>query len=282
MDRVTTSNRNQAPPPILRRHRCDEIAYWTDEALRQSGVIVAFSERTGGVSSDPYDSLNLAAHVGDDPHAVDENRMRLLDALGLGSIASALTVPEQVHGSEIVRVDGALAGHGARASSGPQPIPSTDAVLTGLPGVPLLLCFADCVPVVLVAPGPAIAVVHTGWRGALQRLPGLAAVELAAFASCSSGEIRAYVGAHICAGCYRVGAEIMSQFIDVFGTVAQAESEGLDLRAIVHASLTDAGVPPCSIASLGACTAEETDRWFSYRAEGGLTGRHGAIACILP
>jgi copper oxidase (laccase) domain-containing protein len=73
----------------------------------------------------------------------------------------------------------------------------------------------------------------------------------------------------------------MSQFVNTFDTVARAESGGLDLGAAVTVSLRSAGVDPCNIAGLGVCTAETTDRFFSYRAEAGLTGRHGALACIL-
>ncbi len=32
-----------------------------------SNVRFAFTERTGGVSEEPYSSLNLGSHVGDDP-----------------------------------------------------------------------------------------------------------------------------------------------------------------------------------------------------------------------
>ena len=73
----------------------------------------------------------------------------------------------------------------------------------------------------------------------------------------------------------------MSQFCNTFGTVARAVSGGLDLDAVVTASLVDAGVAPCSIARLGTCSAEATDRFFSYRAEDGRTGRHAAFACVL-
>jgi copper oxidase (laccase) domain-containing protein len=133
----------------------------------------------------------------------------------------------------------------------------------------------------LVAPGPSVAVVHAGWRGALASLPGETVGKLAEVAGCSAGEIVGYVGAHIGACHYEVGPEIMSQFVNTFGTVARAESGGLDLDAVVSASLTSAGVDSCNIVRLGICTAEATDRFFSYRAEAGVTGRHAALACIL-
>jgi YfiH family protein len=261
----------------------DPVRSWTDEALaRDSNVVVAFSERGGGVSSAPFDSLNLAAHVGDDPAAVDENRRLLLGALGLERFRERLTMAEQVHGQRIALVDAEMAGSGASARGGVPPVAQTDALITREYGVPLALCFADCVPVILVAPGPAVAVVHAGWRGALDSLPGKAVGQLVALAGCDASEVRAYIGPHILSCHYEVSSETVSQFVNTFGTLARASSGGLDLDAAVSVSLDRAGVAPCSIARLGSCTAETTDRFFSYRAEGGRTGRHSAVACILP
>lgn len=268
--------------PNLSRVVSEGVAFWTDVNLAERGVRIAFTERKGGVSVSPYESLDLAAHVGDDPRAVDVNRDRLLRALGLGEWRTALTMAEQVHGVRVVRVDGGVPGAGAFVRRGPSPIPGTDALLTSVPGLPLLMCFADCVPLVMCAPGPVVAVVHAGWRGALARLPGLAIARLSEEARCTPSDVVVYVGPHIGHCLYRVDAGIMSQFVHTFDTVARAESGGLDLGAVVAADLARSGVPTCRIVSLGLCTAEQTDRFFSYRAEGGVTGRHGALACILP
>jgi len=268
------------PEPELHRCTIGGVSYWTDLQLAETGVVVGFSERSGGVSDPPYASLNLGAHVGDDPERVDLNRSRVLAAAGLGGFRDRLVVPDQVHGDRIALVAAQDAGSGAYASGGRAAIPSTDALICASPELPLLLCFADCVPVVLVAPGPAVAIAHAGWRGALASIPGRTAIELARVAGCNPASIVAYIGAHIRSCHYTVGDEIMSQFCNTFGTVARAVSGGLDLDAVVTASLVDAGVAPCSIARLGTCSAEATDRFFSYRSEDGRTGRHAAFACV--
>lgn len=269
------------PDPTLSRCERDGVVVWTDPGLAEYGVVLGFSERGGGVSEPPWASLNVAAHVGDDPGRVDENRTRLLAAAGIAEFRDQLTVPQQVHGERVVRVGPGLAGSGAHASGGLLPVPDTDALVTTSAGIPLLLCFADCVPVILVAPGPAVAVAHAGWRGALAAIAGTTARTLAETAGCNVPELRAYIGPHVGSCHYSVSADIMSQFRNVFGTVARAVSGGLDLDASVTASLVDAGVTPCSIARLGTCTAEATDRFFSYRAEDGRTGRHSAFACVV-
>lgn len=242
---------------------------------------MAFSERGGGVSAPPFASLNLAGHVGDDPGAVDQNRAVFVGATGLSAWRHRLTMAEQVHGERIALVDAATAGAGAFAAYGPPPISATDSLITTAPQVPLALCFADCVPVVLVAPGPVVAVVHAGWRGALASLPGKTACRMATQTACDVAQVRAYVGAHIRDCHYEVDEVLLSQFVNGFGTFARAESGGLDLDAVVSASLERVGVARCNIARLGTCTAEATDRFFSYRAEDGVTGRHAALACIL-
>ena len=266
--------------PSLSSTEVGDVVLWTDPDL-PAHVVIGFSERSGGASSAPFASLNLASHVGDDPVHVDENRVRLLSAAGLGSLRARLTTAEQIHGEHVAVVGESEAGAGAYTGWGAYPLASTDALVTASLGIPLMLCFADCVPVVLVAPGPAVAVLHAGWRGALASLPGKTARELVRVAGCDPASVAAYIGAHIAACHYNVAPEIMSQFCNTFGTFARADSGALDLDAVVTASLVDAGVSPCSIARLGTCTADATDRFFSHRAEHGRTGRHSAFACIV-
>jgi YfiH family protein len=269
--------------PELEEAREAGIGFLVDRGLREScGVLVAFTMRGGGKSRAPYESLNLAAHVGDEPGVVDENRSALLRALDIEPMRGRLTTAEQVHGLSVRPVEGATVGMGAFARhDGPPPVPACDAMLTIERDAPLMLLFADCVPVVLVARGAhrGVAVVHAGWKGALGRLPGRAAEQLAAAAGCATSELLAYVGPHIGACHYEVDAERLSQFTDAFGSIASAQGR-LDLGAVVSESLSEVGVLLDNVVLAGICTAERTDAFYSFRAEG-LTGRHGAVAAIL-
>jgi len=257
------------------------LSYWSDDAKRLQGVVVAFSERGGGVSQPPYQGLNLAAHVDDADDAVDRNRALLLDALGMAKLRERVVCSEQVHGDRVAWVTARDAGSGACARDGRPAVSETDALLTCDRDLPIMLFFADCVPIVLVAPGPCVAVVHAGWRGALAGIAEKAARELSKASSCDPSSIDAYIGPHIGPCHYEVDERTLSHFVNRFGTFARAESGGLDLGLVVAASLETAGVDPCRIVSLGICTAETTDRFFSYRAEAGPTGRHCALACVL-
>lgn len=266
---------------MLTRIDRDGVAALTDEPLRaRSGIVVAFSERGGGVSAAPYASLDLAQHVGDEPAAVNENRRLLLGALGVDAYSDALATAEQVHGDVLVEVMGALVGSGALAAGERGPVPGADALWTREEGVPLMLFFADCVPVVLVSESPrAVAVVHAGWRGALAGIAGKSAVALGE-ALGGTGGLSAYIGPHIGECCYEVGPEIVSQFANMFVTIPRA-SGCLDLGAVVAEDLDRAGVSRERQWNPGICTAHNTDHYYSYRAEG-RTGRYAAFAMLEP
>ena len=263
------STRKPLPLPELHRREGEGVTVWTDPGLAKRGVVVGFTERTGGVSDSPYDSLNLAGHVGDDPAAVRANRARLLSSLNLGSDVP-IHVPQQVHGVDILAVPGA-----------PEDVLVGDGLITVEPNRLLLLCFADCVPIVLVAPDGELAVLHAGWRGVIGRIAGEGVRRLTAAGSCDPPEINVYIGAHIHAGSYPVGPDLAARFIEAFGDgviVDTGDGPRLDLDAAVGADLRDAGVDPLRIARLGVDTATHADRFFSYRHSGGTTGRHGAFA----
>ncbi len=266
---------------LIRRQR-DGVEWFEDAELRdRDGILVAFSMRRGGVSDPPFDSLNLAGHVGDVPADVDENRRRWMSALGLDDVREALVTAEQVHGESIARVGQEQVGSGSRVEHGRASIAAADALQTTEVGLPLMLLFADCVPVVLVDPVlRSVTVVHAGWRGALAGLPGKAVASLSRLGS-APGSLLAYIGPHICAEHYEVSNNLLTSFVDRFGKVAAAEAGHLDLGAVVSADLSSAGVEVHHICRLGICTAEATDRFFSYRAASGTTGRHSAVAAVL-
>ena len=148
------------PLPRLVEGRFSNLTAFTDEALFEAcGVRIAFIERLGGVSEPPYDSLNLGLHVNDNPESVRENRRRVCEAFGIDP--TRLIVPNQVHGADVAVCENA----GDIAETREFAAEGSDAVAVGCDDVAALLCFADCAPVIIVAPSGKFAVAHCGWRG---------------------------------------------------------------------------------------------------------------------
>ena len=172
-----------------------------EDASRPHGVTLAFTERTGGCSTGQYASLNLGDACGDDVAAVEKNRMLALEAVGAGKWSANLVNPKQVHGDHVVVVRSCdkadLATAVAEARSG------ADAVVCTARHVPVLLCLADCVPVVLVAPG-GFAVAHSGWRGTIARIAAKGARVPAAECGCEAADVSAYIGPHVTGEDYEV------------------------------------------------------------------------------
>ena len=238
--------------------------------VRDGTVAAAFTERTGGISEPPYASLNLGSHVGDDLAAVMENRCRVLAALGCAGDFERLLVPNQVHGDRVAVV---------REGSDDELAEGSDAIVCVAAHVPVMLCFADCVPVVLTCPG-GFAVVHSGWKGTIARISAKAASILCEAAGCHASSVRAYIGPHILGDEYEVSQELMERFCAEFGWVDTGDSRMLDLGRAIRQALVETGMPEDVICDLGLSTVRCNDRFFSYRAENGICGRHAAVAVM--
>jgi YfiH family protein len=221
---------------------------------------VAFTERTGGASPAPFDSLNLGYRTGDRSERVNRNRRLAVTALGM----PPFTVGEQVHGARIARVGERRAGAGFDRVAGA--IPSTDALSVTSTRLPVAILVADCVPLVLAAPGLLVAV-HAGWRGLaagiVDRAVGLFAHGLRPAAA---------VGPAIGPCHYEVGDEVLEAFADIDGA---ASARMLDLRTVIVAKLAAAGVT--DVQHVDRCTSCEPELYFSHRRDGGVTGRQAGI-----
>lgn len=262
------------PFPRLHEGRFSSCTIITDEALCAStGIRIAFTQRTGGVSSAPFDSLNLGGHVGDDPACVERNKDILLQALGAEGMFCIQ--PRQVHGDALVLCDGrsnpdacaALASEGA------------DGVVVSRSDTAALLCFADCVPVVLAAPTGAFAVVHAGWRGVVARIAEKALDALCCAEGIDASDINVYIGPHIRSCHFEVGEDVASLFAERFGEQAVKGRRFVDMAFALASGLVSCGVDGRRIADAGICTVcDGGARYYSYRASGGRCGRHAAVA----
>ena len=224
-------------------------AHVFDEA-RALGVDLFFTDRTGGVSTAEYASLNLGDHVGDHDDAVAENRRRVAHAAGVAP--DALVVVRQVHGNVVL--DAAAASPDSEA----------DGLVTTATTLAMVILVADCVPVALVeASGRRVALVHAGWRGLAE---GVIASAVSAFDT--DAPLHAFIGPCVSGRSYQVGPEVASRFADVAGALSPDDGERsrLDLRRVASAQLLHAGVHPDALHVARAVT-DGGGTFFSDRAQ---------------
>ena len=274
------------PAPQLKARTLDSLHILTDDALAlKTGVRVAFTGRSGGVSSAPYDGLNLGSHVGDDIDSVQENRRLLLRALGAAD--AELIVPNQVHGTDLVELTSGDRVEIEAARDRAMALEGADGLVVFAPGLAALLCFADCASLIVVSPSGRFAVVHAGWRGAVAGIAGkavrkMAAADVAAGFFSSEGEAaasyNAYIGPHIHAECFETGEDVSKRFEDAFGRSCILDSRHVSLARAIEVDLLGAGMGSDRILDSGVCTVCSHEDYFSYRATGGVCGRHGALA----
>lgn len=276
-------NRLKLPTPSLVKNESLGVSFYTDEALfNEARVRIGFTCSFGGVSGKPYEGLNLGSHVGDCPEAVACNRQIALQAMG-ASGSARLAVLDQVHGGDVALIS---SGSDARLGSSllPDPIAAADAVVVSgdVQDVAAMLMYADCMPVILVAPDGTFAVVHAGWRGVASLVVANALDALLESVrqrglKVPASDVNAYIGPCIRRECFEVGDDVRETFASEFGDAVLCGERNVDLVAAVTLTLLEAGVDSSRIADIGKCTVCSDGEFFSYRASGGVCGRHAAI-----
>jgi polyphenol oxidase len=231
-------------------------------------VRAVFTLRMGGASVGAFASLNLGDHVGDDAHAVAENRRRAATELELPAEPLWLA---QVHGTTVVEADGPA----LRALAAPAP--QGDAALTRRPGRVLAVLVADCLPVLLARrDGAAVAVAHAGWRGLSA---GVLEATIAALDG-AADDLLAWLGPAIGPAHYEVGEEVRTAFCQRDAQAAAAFAANArgrwqcDLHRLARQRLAALGLR--SIHADRRCTYALPESFYSFRRDG-VTGRMAAL-----
>jgi YfiH family protein len=224
-----------------------------------------FTTRAGGVSGEPFHSLNLGMKWGDARENVLENRRRLLHASG----AETIYLAAQVHGARVVRV---RAGDDAAAITKEQ----ADGVCTDVPGVAVGIYVADCVPALFADPRTgAVAAVHAGWRGTVAGVLPAAVAALVAHFGSRPADLRVALGPAIGPCCFEVGPEVAAVFPHAVVIHRAGRKPHVNLRHAQRLQLLEAGLDPAAIDEGGPCTmCDPGGRFYSYRRDAGQTGQH--------
>lgn len=250
-------------------------------------ITAGFTGRQGGASKAPYDSLNCAFHVGDAPEDVLNNRRALAEALGF--TLEAWTCGEQTHGADIAIITEADRGRGRldRVSA----FQATDGLLTNVAGVMLTSFYADCVPLYFYDPKcRAVGLAHAGWKGTVAQIGSTMVSRMGVVYGSRPQDIRVAIGPSIGDCCYEVDDYVMDHVRQLEKELAKLE-ENVESVALYRKSDTDgskymlnlkelnqrimikAGILPTHIECTSWCTSCNTDLFFSYRKENGITGR---------
>jgi YfiH family protein len=216
-----------------------------------------------------------------------------------------LVTLKQIHSSSVLSI-------GENNATDAEPCQG-DGLITSQPGILLAIQTADCIPVLIAdVKKKAVAAFHAGWRGTVKRIveSGIGKMRVA-FRS-RPEDLVAAIGPGIAACCYAVGEEVLTEFTsqfayarDLFHEVSESDpirqkypmlfltarapghsdlgpSLHLDLMEANRRQLLDAGLKPQSITVIGDCTRCQNNRYFSYRAEQGFTGRMLSVIGIRP
>jgi hypothetical protein len=283
--------------PKLQACQNGGLCFFSDvELFEQHGVRVAFTTRQGGVSEGDFEGLNLGFHVNDDASAVKQNIALLLQAAGAPEHTKPVRL-NQVHGVDILnlanfksadelqQINQSQVGFDTRALQNAQvPLGDFDAIIARGGTLAPILCFADCVPLIMVAPDATFSVAHAGWRGVIGEIAVRTLVELAKSAACDPQAINIYIGSYIHKECFEVSADLHQKFAQKYGegVVSDLQNESscytVDLGEALRVQLIGAGAIKERICDLDICTVCNSDAFYSYRASGGRCGRHGAVA----
>lgn len=229
-----------------------------------SGVRGCFTTRLGGFSLEPYLSLNLGQHVGDDPNFVAKNRALVQKKINVKSISWL----NQIHSNKVVTIN----SHADIIN-----MQDADAQVTTLKNVGLAIMTADCLPVLFASTnGEVVACAHAGWRGLYN---GVISATIAKM-KIPPQNIIACMGPCIGANDYEVGDDLYCKFVQkdptysVFFRQISGHHFLADLKGIARQELMNLGVKiinDCQHTTFG-----EPDLFFSYRRSN-VTGRMASL-----
>ena len=242
------------------------MRYQAIEILSFNNKLLAIeSTRWGGISIQPYSSLNLGAFTNDHKEAVQRNKEILYSDLGINGdqIASSF----QCHGNEVLNV------------IEPGYYEGFDALITNKKDIFLQILVADCTPILLFDPqNEVVAAIHAGWRGTANNIVQNTLEKMKDVFNTNPSDCFAYVGTCISQPFFEVDEDAALYFDQEFYVFDKEKNKYfIDLKTCNVRALSDAGLMKNRIAVSPFCTVKDNDLFFSHRHEKGKTGRFGVI-----
>jgi YfiH family protein len=243
-------------------------------------IYLLFTTRNGGMSSNPYTSLNMATHVGDDKQTVLNNRNIILEKYGMNN--KYCVSANQTHGDKIEYVTKDDLGKGSIFD----PINNADGLITDDYDVVLMSFYADCVPIYYFdKTKKIIGIAHAGWRGTTLDIAAKMLDRFCKKYNSNINDLRVVIGPAICKKCFEIDDTVINEFKKVFNSkeieeISSKQVNGrylLDLWKANELLLLRKGVSNNQIHVMSLCTYCEEELFFSYRRENGQTGRMASL-----
>jgi purine-nucleoside/S-methyl-5'-thioadenosine phosphorylase / adenosine deaminase len=232
----------------------------------------AFSTRYNGISSLPFQSLNLGYFEKDTKENVDKNRELFFKTLSLTQYT--LVSPIRTHSDVSVELEnGEL-----------PPELHADALFTRQPGLILSIQTADCFPVIFYEPySEVIGIVHVGWKGLLNRICQKTITAVCTQYNAKPKNIIVGIGPGIQQCCYTIKEDVLEQFEKEFSFIDKCVKQNygsiqFDLLHVLLFQLWELRISHININWIKLCTYCNARHFFSYRREGS-TGRLMTVIC---
>ena len=258
----------------MRRVNNSDLSFYLNESWKdlRHGIFT----RHGGVSESHWHSLNMGASIGDNLDAVRENHARLYRAADVDAERAVSCWLVHSVDTLVIKADTRSNGHLQKA----------DAIITDQSDTPLVMRYADCVPLLLYDPVKrVIGLGHAGWRGTVKGMAANMVRKMRETYDCKPQDIEVVIGPAISRRNYRVGEEVVAQADAYFGVSAGVVwrdpvdcAAYFDLWGANRLDLERCGVTNVNV--LDICTYENTEDFFSHRAEHGMTGRFGVVMSL--
>ncbi len=256
----------------------DGLVWFTLPQWQEAGARVIMTTRCGGISEAPFQSLNLALHVDDDPHMVVENRKKLLKTID--ATEDIFVTLKQVHGEKILSAGKDTGNRGFFSYD--DAVDDTDGIFTADKRIMMATFYADCLPIAVFHPQKKLlGLAHAGWKGTYRNIGAKLIAAMRKKCDFDPSELWCALGAGIGSCCYEVDRNFYDNFVqrydmakDWFCTTDHAALHFDNVKANIML-LEQIGVKKENISVLGLCTACHNDLFYSYRKERGKTGRHG-------
>ena len=238
------------------------------------GITAFSSTRHGGVSQGNHGEFNVNLYCGDDPDDIAQNRKALCQLLKIKD--DRLVMPHQVHTTGIAQIGNTFFRLSDEVRR--QVLEGIDALMTNLSGVCIGVSTADCIPIILYdSEHHAAAVVHSGWRGTVANIAGVAVASMQMAYHTRPEVLQAVIGPGISLENFEVGDEVYEEFAAAGYPMDQIarryEKWHIDLWECCRLQLEDVGLKSENIQTSGICTYDHSDDYFSARKLGTDSGR---------